>query len=615
MKPRDGASCAIACNACTLGDLFLLGVFEPASVQREYQWTTKEAGQLLSDLLEVFMRAGLDPPAAEPTPEEVSSSGDSSPEDGQNDEPLVTATGTTTMLKLPARQAVPSRIRTPPRDYFIGPMVLLPALRSPGKYFVYDGLQRFTTLTILFAVLRDTFEGQDADYWLGLRSLLVTDKGDARLKSPTPGGSLVAISAGASRGPWRGGSVSEADVRMRDASRLFHERMSGWSDKRRTAFAMFLKDHAYVATTVVSDRSIAYKIFVTANDRGLNLRVGDMIKGQLVDLVADAKGAAAGEQISKKWSSLQRLLRPHFDDFLSAVDFLEYREYRPLTYGEAVLDRFEGESPDEVVEWVSRELPEQANRFSALFHHERMDMMEGVHIPLRQLYFLQDRGWRPVAMALQWAYGGEQRSWCRSLQKLVAACYTLELLDWSPQQRARNYAKAVEQISKKQDPFRFHVAVGGEYGALHFSPNLKERARSALLSPITDQARRGALVHWLETLYWPQTLPKAPLRHTTVEHVLPRAAKGDWAKRFDESIREQATNLLGNLCLIREELNQDLGNAEFETKRDRFQQEPNIYKSVREIGRHQEWTPETLNERTKAIAAKATKALGLEPKI
>jgi hypothetical protein len=52
----------------SLANLLLQGSFEPAPVQREFQWQQVHVRQLLEDLLGAFQRAGLDPQPKDPAP-------------------------------------------------------------------------------------------------------------------------------------------------------------------------------------------------------------------------------------------------------------------------------------------------------------------------------------------------------------------------------------------------------------------------------------------------------------------------------------------------------------------------------------------------------------------
>lgn len=597
----------ITCSAYRLDKLFMLGVFEPALVQREYQWTTKECGQLLEDLYETFVGAGFDPPAPQAAEDANGVAGESEGKLVHNCESAPLTSG--------SRRR--GRKREIPKDYFLGPIVLYPAPRTPDKFVIYDGLQRFTTLSILLSVLRDSFSGGDTNQWFELQQLLRTESGTVRLKAAAAGRTLTSItgSLGGSRTAWRGQtSLGDADLRMRDAAKLFHEKTADWSDEQRLAFVKFLREHAHFAVTRVDNRSVAYRIFVTANDRGLSLKIGDILKGRLVELVASKHGARAGDEVSRNWSRVQRAVRPRLDRFLRAVDFLETGEYRADEFGEALLDDFESlETADAAADWVGSELPTHAERFATLFKYEHSDPMIGVQISMRQLDFLQDDGWVPVAMALQWAYGGDYPTWARALSNLVRACYVLELLDWPAKRRAEEkYALAIEQLSRGEDPFKGRFA-SGEYGALSFSAKLRERARSALKSPFTDMARRGAMVHFIETLYWEGSLPQAPVNRTTVEHVLPRAATGAWITLFDENIRDLTTHKLGNLCLVTKDVNYEVGNAEFAVKRAFYASKlPQEFKTAHEVAAHDEWTPPIVEARTATIAAMVAKALQIE---
>src|SRR5262249_11840734 len=140
----------------TVSDMFALGRFVPASVQRDFQWEERQCQELFSDLERVF--AGED------------ARGDES--DAAADE-----NADATIDIVPDRDTAPASTQ---RDYFLGAMVLRPA--PEGRHEVFDGLQRLTSLTILISVLRDLAgAGAQSD---ALNAMIAEAGGEFRLTLP-----------------------------------------------------------------------------------------------------------------------------------------------------------------------------------------------------------------------------------------------------------------------------------------------------------------------------------------------------------------------------------------------------------------------------------------------
>ena len=102
----------------TIEQLFQLGHFRPASVQRDYEWTLKQCSELLDDLLRVSADAGH---------EAVTHSSDSQA-DADDEEPP--APGMQLDADLPESGPVPA--------YFLGSIVVRP--KAIGSLEVFDGL-------------------------------------------------------------------------------------------------------------------------------------------------------------------------------------------------------------------------------------------------------------------------------------------------------------------------------------------------------------------------------------------------------------------------------------------------------------------------------------------
>jgi len=587
----------------TISEALQLGSFEPATVQREFQWTTAQTSQLLDDLLSAFRRTGNDPgprkedaTADAPDPQEDDVSKDGQTLDG---------------ARISAARSQRRRL-DPPEYYFLGSVVLLQRPRAKEQYFIYDGFQRFTSLALLLAVLRDTWEGADAAELAPIAALLMGDGGLPRLKARTNAGSLATILARekGARLSLRNTGLTDGDRRMREARSFFEVEISPWTDSRRRAFLSFLSTKVVISITEVTDRSLAYQIFVSANARGLRLEIGDILKGQFVEYVNQRKPGKASEMIATQFRDVQRKLRPKFDEFLQAVEIFKRRPEDTSSPGELLIEMFgETTDADTIIDWVSNELKELSDIFLTTRNHLWQDVARGADIAFRQLSFLEWKDWQPALLALGLAAKNDQHIWFRFVHSLQRASYIMELADWGQRRRQEVFNTAIEQLAQGLDPFRFRV--GGPYGALTFSRAIKEKARKALLGPLIGDEKRGAIARWLETLQWGTSLPKDCTDDASVEHILPQTPQGAWLRNGTPEELEYWTNRIGNLCIIPKQMNHDVGNSEWDAKAQAYLTLGGRFKGAQDVAARSEWDVAALKERTERLAQLGSKALNL----
>jgi len=602
----------ISAEALTLQDLFRKGVFEPARVQRDYQWTDKEWRDLLVDLEGALRKAGRDP-----DPERAENAGEASAEAAPEEEDIaLDAPPQHAQRMLDAAQ--PSSAQ--PKQYFLGPMVLQPRAQTKDAYYIFDGQQRFTTLTLLLSALRDQL-GEASDAWLELQELLRTsdDRRLPRLKVDTAGHALSRISGNLNGTKFHANSAnkSPADRLMYGAAQFFLRMTQDWSDAKRRAFVKFLRENVHVTATFIADRKLAELAYQTVNTRGRSLEAGDVIKGHIIQVVGAVSSQNANE-VAATWDRLKGQTGKRFEDYLRAVDFIMFGRHRDSDFGEQLMERFD--APDGAVFahlWVTQELPRHMSNFLPLIAHERAALASGNDITLRQLSFLGWHEWHGVAMELVNAFRADERKLGRALAQLQRACYIMHLLKWSdrPSGRCKALSNAISELHQGLSPFRQPSSKGGR-GALFFSEDYKAQARGALSAPMPEDSFHGPLVRWLETLNWNEALPKRATDDKTVEHVLPRTYAEAWASAFpDEAEREALKNKLGNFCLLPRDLDRELGNARFAEKKRRYLQlEKEYFRSAHEVAAYKDWTPESVQERTARLADRAARKLGILPR-
>ncbi|TLF78209.1 DUF262 domain-containing protein [Nocardia cyriacigeorgica] len=194
---------------------------------------------------------------------------------------------------------------------FLGWMMLVQ--KSSSELEIMDGQQRLTTLTILWAVLRDLSSGKEADDWNDLivrsRHELSGHESWPRIAIHRPNRQFFAEYV------QEPGNIldlitlpdhaveTESQRAIRDNAAVLYDQIEDWSCARRKELFTLLNQPAYLAVRVAADRVSAYRIFAAMDVRGLEF--------------APAVSFSADWQPIRKW--LQRLARLPYRDWRSVA--------------------------------------------------------------------------------------------------------------------------------------------------------------------------------------------------------------------------------------------------------------------------------------------------------
>lgn len=578
----------------SIRSLFRLGRFEPARAQRDYQWERDQWADLLNDLESAFRTAGLDP--GEPA----------DPREAEKDE-----TGAGIVTKEPVTKTAPARTLPAAQainHYYLGHVLLLPR-QSAGQFLIYDGQQRLTTLTLLLCALRDAAGGEGD--WLAIQEVLRTPPpaNEARLTVSTRGGALARIGAqlNGTRPPPTTAHFAPPDHRMYEAAGFFVDQLRHWSDGKRRAFADFMLDNVFATVTQMQDRRVAEYAYITINTRGKALENKDIIKGHFNQLAARQSLGAATE-MSDQWAKLERAAGKRLDDILKLAFLLDYRRPAVFDFGAQLMDYFAEDSQfEDVKDWVGARLPAIVSMCQTMILDlNGKPVLTGAPASIRRMTFLPWNYWQALALRFAERDVKAPKRFEQSIAALEKWSFCINLVDVDDGKIIDIVIKALNQIDDGVDPF-------GPQGELRMSRSWKDRARSRLQDgQITDQKRRGAHVRWLETLYWPASaINFAATNDTSVEHVLPRGANGQWLTDFPQAIHIH-TEQFGNLCLVPKAMNADIGNQQYAKKRSAFASLGAEYKSARDVAKAKTWTMAAVQARTDQLRDKALPALGLQ---
>jgi hypothetical protein len=462
--------------------------------------------------------------------------------------------------------------RNADEPYFLGSLVLVEV--DGATYDVIDGQQRLTTLTILFAVLRDLSESDLADRLAALvmqpGDVLEGLKPEPRLATrlqdrafftkyvQTPGGipALAGLSEHA--------VTSEPQRAMRDNAVALWNRLRGWEPEKRLRLGTFAVTNTFLVTVSTPDLESAYRIFSVMNARGLDLAPADIFKSAVVGKFAD------NSPIAKQWEDAEEALGS--DDFSNL-----FRDIRTIFSGERARRELLKEFPEQVLdqylssgraeEFVSDVLVPYSEAFLATSNHELGHGLawRTANAHLRRLQMIDNQDWRPTALWAIKNHATEPEFLGAFLSRLERLAASLLLRGEYTTPRIARYLELLNQVRD---------GAGLDAAAFVLEPSEKASARTALDGEVYRmQTRRSRYV----LLRLDEVLAKDPgatYSHDiiSIEHVLPQnpAADSEWAQNFSLEEREYWTHRLGNLLLLNRRKNSQASNYDFTAKKAKY---------------------------------------------
>ncbi len=570
----------IRSQTISIGELLRLGSFQPARVQRDYCWTEHQQASLLNDLIASFGEFGLDPdsePDVEPN----------EPRDGDGD--------------LPFEMAYYDRELEATAPFcFVGTVILH---QGKDRWDIYDGLQRVTTFSVFFAVLRDLLGAEKGH---PIHALLADDHGIWRLNLNMRHNTLEADILAPGRTAKRHRphpNLTEASEYLRDCVAVARARFQGWTRERLTAFTNFMSQAVLVTVTRITDRRMAAKAFVSINTGGFPLKPEEIVKGQLIDLTSalpDADEAAA--RVLFVWRQLQDDLgKQKFDEFLRSVDFIERREAQSSDYAIQLMEHIRRRYPGQQgVRWATDMLLQYRSAFRWIYEASNAEMAEGVHASLRRLQMLKWDQWRAYAMLIK--IKSRPTDIDSRIDTLDRVCFALTVSTPDVRRLSEMMGRRVERFAK---------GTFGKQAGFTFSQAQNERLIRNLSAPLTDNQRRSTVMRWIEAAAHGDRVPRYLIDpRSSVEHVYPRNPESKWTAfeaglEFNQlvTLREMS----GNLCIL---LQDDLGNASFDEKR-RAYAKSRLRFGV-EIAKSKYWTPDAIHARTRKLTEFTLRFLDLD---
>jgi len=558
--------------------------FGPALIQRQFEWTRSEAKQLLNNLERAHQRTepktGIEPSAG--SDEDSESLADLDGE--QPGEAEATPPPQTHIDIVEDDIAIAddtSRTDAPPlQDFFIGNIILRRA--AVNRYEIYDGLQRLTTLTILFAVLRDQVRDEDLR-----RELEHHVKAPDGFRLTLYGKDKTLVNhvqqAKATLRTTKANAFYDIGRRVLYVKNALRGRVENWNLARKESFARFLLESVWVSVLTVPDQRMAQEMFVNTNLYGKPLDVIDVLKGQLVELVSQSESEEELTRFTAYWTAARQEAGDRFTETLRAFDAIERQEIQseawPTDLGLYVAKRYSAIR----IRHFQRRLWAHMKAWKECRRILSTPGESPIERDLWRLHVFWWPEWHPLA--LKWWVDvffarQDKDTWEQSrrlhesrFNRLHRRCMAITLADFSETDRQKIFRNALRQDADGKDVFA---------GALYITPHQRRKVDRMLRSQIHSRDTWAPLTRWLEMARWQDDLPNL-LRKANTEHVRPRSVKWEEDDTADMQAYNEGCFSLGNLALISRGANAGMLNDSFAAKLPVLQEEATKFWMVKSV--------------------------------
>ncbi len=516
-------------------------------------------------------------------------------------------------------------------DYFLGTVLLLasegtglPGGRSqaqlPAEYQIIDGQQRLTTLTILFAALRDSLQGMDE---------LTDELAPLVLVPPVIRSQAVGQPAAFlpcrlmlsgrervffNRNVQRPGCCDpnfEADEPQSEAARRilavrdsFCSALELFALPDRSRLAAYLMDRCHVVVTLSHEIDRAHRLFTVINERGKPLQRNDILK---VEVLSGVDGDDT--EAVRRWEEAEQLVGGDFESLFSHVRTIYGRsEPRIVAAVRSLVTEVGGSEP-----FVADVLLPYAHIHSGIVSASRSADVAGVPFAANLHYLSRLNGaeWMPSVMLTLRMHSSSPEIAQALITAIDRTAYLLRVMCHGSGRRTTKFQAIARAIASG-------AAVSGDADVFGFT---REEQRTAAYN-LRDLHRRNQqftklLLLRINDVIEGRVRAVDPLEFS-VEHVLPvrPQANSSWRSLIpDPELRELATECLGNLTLLPCRLNERIRNRDFDHKRDILESglTPETTLAIaRDVVEAKTWDFETIMAREAVLLEAAAKILRID---
>ncbi|MEA3035106.1 MAG: hypothetical protein QOH04_865 [Sphingomonadales bacterium] len=495
------------------------------------------------------------------------------------------------------------RIHT--QEYFLGTAVFQKTA-EPSDYDIVDGQQRFTSLMILLACLRDLIE--DERFSAGLHEKIVQEENEVdsipeKIRLTVKDHDIynqIVVTEGGTLDLSKVQGLSEPESRYVLAVETFSDRLEDLSQDDLKAFAQFLSQKCILVTLSTTSFEEAFRLFTIVNDRGKQLRRIDVLKAQNLSPEHIANKALR-EKLANTWETYENDIGE--DRFESIINILRLvilkdkpqfdllREYKERIFDKKLL------------------LPGQPF-IAKLF--EYIDLYEAIFIDMdycdtneenrayRSLMYIMDAEfkaseWRGALLLFASKFGPVRFfDFVQEIEKYYLSHF---LGGMRKDERYAEYAKLLALVEAAKTP---QAAI-----------DLVEYDEDGIVEVVTAPIMYGRAYTKYVLLRLELATCELDRVHRfsarSIEHVFPQNPDDDseWAEKEGADNPIEFVHSVGNLVLLSKGKNSSAGNLDFDEKKEKYlKKRVSDYPRSIEVLGYEDWNTEVIEERTREAGEK-----------
>ena len=468
-------------------------------------------------------------------------------------------------------------------NYFLGSLITAKAAYGTNYFDVVDGQQRLTTLTILFAVVRDLYPNineklSETDPFAvdmeKLKNSLQVNEKFGRLRLFTHSNHQSDFDKLIIKGdttllskPYKKDLRKDEEPKWKFQNTAFEfaERLKNIGEKEAGVFINYIFNKVRIIRIDCSDVSFAIKLFQVLNARGLDLTNADLIKSFLLSRLHELYDQSIiqkkEDQFLQDWIACEKIAS---ETEISLNDLLVIYEYyllagnpRKSLYDELVI-QFASDDPLDIIE----DFKQFCKHYSESIYYSEEPLIFGFYHLRWGMY------WRTVLIsALHTGYPD-----FKEFARVVRDFYYLHWISGYTLTRVKQVSFNLVKWVKEKKPIN---EIKRELNKISSENNIQNRLVEALDGDIYNDA-------WSKTLYilieynqldnpsyiW------AGNRDIHLEHILPQGFEKiyGWKHIIDDEKLDgnDFVHKLGNMTLLSGKKNIEASNNPFDQKIDAY---------------------------------------------
>jgi uncharacterized protein with ParB-like and HNH nuclease domain len=482
-------------------------------------------------------------------------------------------------------------------EYFIGSIITIE--KSKKVYDIVDGQQRLTTLTLIFAALRNLIQNETAKAEIQKKILPInalTDEPEqprlkVRQKEHLFFYEHILLGKSLDKKHILGEIEQKFIVNLATIENYFKEKDETYLKK----YANYLLQSVYVVFVNTDSFESAYRLFNVLNARGLSLSNGDLLKNQLFGI---ANSELEQSKVEQYWNQLEDIIKiKNLDSFLGHYrTALKSTKSKKDLYQEYV-DYLKDNNIS--AEDFCKNLVTSSKNYDKL-KSNKFDDNKTIKL-VQSLFNVSYDEWIPAVLAYM-NNPIDDMSFYEYVELIEKITYQNWVRRLGRAKRNTVYYNLISKINEGTNKEAINSLISSHTNNTEFF--------NLLTSNVYGMSYAKAILLRIDSARQDDSVLKTYSGSISIEHILPQTATDNyWSSRFDEIQIIENVHKLGNLVLLSGRKNSQAQNYSFDRKKEIYirKNETTSFDLTKEVCDTEEWTLDVIKKRQSELIEFAKK--------